>query len=182
MDLPFARVRALRHIAAAAAAWELRSVTPVPTGGAAGETGVSVRGSTMRTTGGVSADDDRFIQRLEAGTLPPVEFGHRGHLRAGFLYLRRHDFPGACVAMKRAIQVFAATVGKATLYHETLTIAYLALIAERLFEEPAALPFEAFIERYPELANREYFERYYPRGTLDLAEARATFILPRPRD
>jgi len=128
------------------------------------------------------ADDERFLAALEASTLPPADFGHRGHLRAGFLYLRRHDFPGACVAMKRAVQGFAAAQGRAGLYHETLTIAYLALIAERLAEEPAGLGFDAFMERYPELASREYFERYYPRGVLDGPETRATFVLPRPRD
>ena len=122
-----------------------------------------------------------FLTRLEAGTLPPAEFGHRGHLRAGFLYLRRHDFPGACVAMKRAIQRFAAALGKGALYHETLTVAYLALIAERLAEEPPELEFDAFLARYPELASRDYFRRYYPAGELDTPEARATFVLPRPR-
>lgn len=126
-------------------------------------------------------DDDDFLASLEAGTLLPAEFGHRGHLRAGFLYLRRHDFPGACVAMKRSIQSFAAALGKGTLYHETLTIAYLALIAERLAEEPRELGFEPFLERYPELLSIGYFRRYYPAGELDLPEARATFVLPRPR-
>ena len=127
-------------------------------------------------------EDERFLAALEAGTLPPAAFGHRGHLRAGFLYLRRHDFPDACVAMKRAVQGFAATHGRVGLYHETLTIAYLALIAERLAEEPASLPFDAFLGRYPELTSREYFERYYPRGMLDAPETKATFVLPRPRD
>ena len=127
-------------------------------------------------------DDERFLAALEAGTLPLAAFGHHGHLRAGFLYLRRYDFPGACVAMKRTIQGFAATFGRAGLYHETLTIAYLALIAERLVEEPASLEFEAFLERYPELTSREYFERYYPRGLLDAPETKTTFVLPRPRD
>lgn len=126
--------------------------------------------------------DEEFLAALEAGTLPPAQFDHRGHLRAGFLYLRRHDFPGACVAMKRAVQGFARSLGKAGLYHETLTIAYLSLIAERLADEPADLAFDRFLERYPELASRAYFERYYPRGTLDTSEARATFVLPRPRD
>jgi hypothetical protein len=125
--------------------------------------------------------DTDFLARLEAGTLPPAEFDHRGHLRAGFLYLRRHDFPGACVAMKRAIQHFAAMLGKRTLYHETVTVAYLALIAERLAEEPADLGFEAFLARYPELTSAEYFRRYYPAGELDSPEARSTFVLPRPR-
>ncbi|MBS0393366.1 MAG: hypothetical protein JSR54_02010 [Proteobacteria bacterium] len=127
------------------------------------------------------SDDREFLDRLEAGTLPPAEFDHRGHLRAGFLYLRRHDFPGACVAMKRAIQGFAARLGKSSLYHETLTIAYLALIAERLAEEAPALGFEEFLARYPELTSAEYFRRYYPAGELDTPEARATFVLPRPR-
>ena len=125
--------------------------------------------------------DAEFLAQLEAGTLPPAEFGHRGHLRAGYLYLGQHDFPSACVAMKKAIQGFATRLGKSTLYHETVTVAYLALVAERRFEEPTERAFEDFLDRYPELASREYFERYYPRGELDSPEARATFILPRPR-
>lgn len=127
-------------------------------------------------------DDDDFLHALESTTLPPAAFDHRGHLRAGFIYLRRYDFPGACVAMKSAVKGFARSLGKDGLYHETLTIAYLALMAERLVEEPADLTFDRFIERYPELASRDYFERYYPRGTLDTTEARTTFVLPRPRD
>ena len=130
----------------------------------------------------MGSGDGEFLAALEAGTLPPERFDHRGHLRAAFLYLGRHDFPGACVAMKQAIRRFAAALGKADLYHETVTIAYLALIAERLIEEPAKLDFAAFLERYPELASREYFERYYPRGVLDAPETKATFVLPRPRD
>jgi hypothetical protein len=126
-------------------------------------------------------DDATFLAELEAGTLPPAAFDHRGHLRAAFLYLRAHDFPGACVAMKGAVQGFARALGRGGLYHETLTIAYLALIAERLAEEPRDLGFERFLERYPELESREYFERYYPRGTLDAPETRTTFVLPRPR-
>ena len=131
---------------------------------------------------GRSTPDDAFLAALEAGTLPPSQFDHRGHLRAGFLYLRRHDFPGACVAMKGAVQGFARALGKTGPYHETLTVAYLSLIAERLADEPAELAFDRFLERYPELESRAYFERYYPRGTLDTPEARATFVLPRPRD
>lgn len=127
-------------------------------------------------------DDAEFLAALESARLPPSLFDHRGHLRAAFLYLRREDFPGACVAMKRAIQGFAASLGKGGLYHETLTIAYLALIAERLAEEPSDLGFDEFLRRYPELEDRRYLERYYPRGSLDTPESRHTFVLPRPRD
>lgn len=127
-------------------------------------------------------DDAEFLAALESARLPAALFDHRGHLRAAFLYLKREDFPGACVAMKRAIRGFAASHGKAGLYHETLTIAYLALIAERLAEEPPGIAFDAFLRRYPELEDRAYFERYYPRGTLDAPETRRTFVLPRPRD
>ena len=129
----------------------------------------------------MSASDQDFLAALEGTTLPAAEFTHRAHVRAGFLYLHRHDFPGACVAMKRAIQGFAASLGKATLYHETMTIAYLALIAERLADEPPGIAFDAFMERYPELLSMEYFRSYYPAGELDAPEARATFVLPRPR-
>ncbi|MEI6457917.1 MAG: hypothetical protein WCP04_03195 [Pseudomonadota bacterium] len=125
--------------------------------------------------------DASFLAALEAGTLPPEAFGHRGHLRAGFLYLGRLDFPEACVAMKRAIVGFAARLGKGTLYHETLTVAYLALIAERRADEPADILFDTFMAQYPELQDVAYFRRYYPAGVLEAAETRRTFILPRPR-
>jgi len=126
-------------------------------------------------------NDDVFLASLEDGSLSPQDFGHRAHLRAGFLYLRRHDFPSACVAMKRAITGFAGRIGKASLYHETLTIAFLALLAERRADEPQDIDFEVFMSRYPELEDLNYFRRYYPAGTLDSPESRQTFILPRPR-
>jgi hypothetical protein len=127
-------------------------------------------------------DDESFLAALEATTLPPAQFDHRGHLRAAFLYLRRHDFPGACVAMKASIRAYARALGAHGLYHETMTVAYLSLVAERLAGEGPEIGFERFLARYPELASRAYFERYYPRGTLDTDEARTTFVLPRPRD
>lgn len=142
---------------------------------------MSPQPSSLDPPPGTYADDAAFLAALEAATLPPAHFDHRGHLRAAFLYLRREDFPGACVAMKRAIRTFAASLGKSGLYHETLTIAYLALIAERLDEEPAELGFDDFLRRYPELEDRAFLERYYPRGSLDAPETRRTFVLPRPR-
>jgi hypothetical protein len=129
----------------------------------------------------LAAADAAFLTALEGATLAPADFGHRAHLRAAFLYLGLHDFPGACVAMKRAIQGFAARLGKSTLYHETLTVAYLALVAERRAAESASIGFEEFVGRYPELLERAYLERYYPPGDLDSPAARATFVLPRPR-
>lgn len=125
--------------------------------------------------------DDTFLEALETGSLAPQLFDHRAHLRAGFLYLGRHDFPSACVAMKRAIVGFATRHGKASLYHETLTVAYLALLAERRADEPADIPFDEFLARYPELEDVAYFRRYYPAGSLDGPDSRQTFLLPRPR-
>ncbi len=126
-------------------------------------------------------EDAAFLDALETGALTPSNFDHRAHLRAGFLYLARHDFPSACVAMKCTIVGFAARHGKASLYHETLTVAYLALIAERRADEPAHVRFDDFMARYPELEDMAYFRRYYPAGSLDDPDARRTFFLPRPR-
>ncbi len=125
--------------------------------------------------------DDAFLEALESGSLAPQDFDHRAHLRAGFLYLGRYDFPAACVAMKNAIIGFATRHGKASLYHETLTVAYLALLAERRGEESSDIGFDDFLVRYPELEDVAYFRRYYPAGSLDSVESRRTFVLPRPR-
>ncbi|HUX68844.1 MAG TPA: hypothetical protein VMV31_15265 [Terriglobales bacterium] len=75
--------------------------------------------------------DDEFLARFEAGNLDGAAFHHRDHVRMAFLYLSRYPvweaIPRFCAALRR----FAAAQGKPTLYHETITWAFLLLIHER---------------------------------------------------
>ena len=73
-------------------------------------------------------NDAAFLAGLEACTLPDTEFGHTGHVRAGYLYLKSMDYAAALVKIRSVIRNYAAALGKPERYHETITVAYLSLI------------------------------------------------------
>ncbi len=121
--------------------------------------------------------DDDFLAALEDTSLPDEAFRHRDHLRADYLYLRRDGFAGAVGSMSAALRRFAASRGKAERYHETVTIAFLALINERLAASGEPGSFEAFLARHPEIAERGLLTRYYRPETLGSETARRSFVL-----
>ncbi len=121
--------------------------------------------------------DDEFLAALEDTSLPDAAFRHRDHLRAAYLYLRRDGFTQAVAGMSAALRRFAASRGKAERYHETVTIAFLALINERLASSGDPGSFDAFISRHPEIAERDLLTRYYRPETLASENARRSFVL-----
>ncbi|MCB1487434.1 MAG: hypothetical protein KDJ88_08245 [Bauldia sp.] len=126
-------------------------------------------------------DDAEFLSMLEAATLAPADFNHRAHVRAGFLILgEAPSFGAALDRMERAIRHFAKAHGKEGLYHETITVAFMALINARR----VAQPFEdwpAFATANPDLFEPGLLDRYYPKGFLASPAARAAFHLPEVR-
>jgi hypothetical protein len=131
-------------------------------------------------------DDALFAAFLDC-TLPPAQLGHPEHVRLAYLFLRRHpDFGDAAVAFRSALRRYVTAVGAADRYHETLTWAYLALIAERIERDGQGIAdSHQFIARWPELIDHRA-------GALaavyDVAEvtasplARRVFVLPGRRD
>lgn len=126
--------------------------------------------------------DADFIAQLESCSLPEVEFNHTAHVRAGYLYLRRHKFPQALALMCTAIAAFSASLGRADRYHETITIGYMALIHERMRSRGDGSSWSEFKDQNPELFRKDILLDYYPRELLESAEARARLVLvPIPR-
>jgi hypothetical protein len=121
--------------------------------------------------------DGDFLAALEDASLPDEDFRHRDHLRAAYLYLRRDGFAGAIAATSAALRRFAASRGKPDRYHETMTVAFLALINERLQAEGDPGSFEVFVARHPELADKSLLQRYYRAETLASDRARRAFVL-----
>lgn len=134
---------------------------------------------------------DDLLKALEDCALPAAALDHRAHVQAGFAYLQRHGYAGALDAMARALARFAAHHGKAGLYHQTVTAAFLALIHERMAEDLLAqgaaialdgareLDWDGFAARHPELFAPDLLTRYYSRDTLRSDLARRCFVLPR---
>jgi hypothetical protein len=121
--------------------------------------------------------DDAFLAALEDCTLPKEAFNHAGHIRAGYLYLSRHPFGTALEMIKTAIQRYAASLGVPDLYHETITVAYMALINQHLADWRGPTTWEAFAAGNPGLFDKDLLARFYREDTLKSPRAKRMFVL-----
>jgi hypothetical protein len=133
---------------------------------------------------------DELIKQFEDGTTPAATFHHADHVRLAFEYLRRYPALEALEKFSAALQRFAAAQGKARLYHETITWAYLLLIRERqaragcaqtsCAQTSPAQTWEEFAERNADLLiwRGGVLATLYRQETLDSDLARRTFVLP----
>jgi hypothetical protein len=121
--------------------------------------------------------DAEFLAALESATLSEAEFNHAGHIRAAWLYLRQGSFPEALARMSGTLRNYAAAHGKPDRYHETITVAYLALINERLLLRGDDGGWQGFLEQNHELLDRHLLTHYYRPETLASPTARRVFIL-----
>jgi hypothetical protein len=124
-------------------------------------------------------NDEDFLRALESCELPEQEFGHTAHVRAAYLYLRGEYFAAALERTCRAIRAYAAHLGRPDKYHETMTVAYVALIQQHMSERGQSGGWTAFARDNPELLNKSLLKEYYPAEQLNSAAARKIFLLPR---
>lgn len=129
----------------------------------------------------VLRDDIDFARRFERLELDPATFGHREHVRAAYGLLAATPFAEATQRYVATLRALTAAVPDKL--HLTVTIAFLALIAERMHapgvETAADLEgFEAFAAAHPELLSPDALAPHYTRGRLDSPLARRVFLLP----
>lgn len=131
----------------------------------------------MRLTPGEAA----LVSAFEACTLPPARFGHREHLLCGWAFLQEAPFLEAAVRFTRSLRRFAEAAGASGKYHETLTLALLALLHERMGGPEEG--FDAFLARAPELLadwRGVLRARGYGEALLATEAARTGLVLPAP--
>lgn len=125
--------------------------------------------------------DEEFLRALESCELPQGDFGHAAHVRAAYLYLRQaEDFAAALVRIRRAIRNYASHLGQPGRYHETITVAYLALIQQHICERGHGGEWPVFALDNPELLRPGLLREFYPQAQLESEMARNVFLLPRP--
>jgi hypothetical protein len=122
-----------------------------------------------------SPDLDQFMR----GDVDAAAFPHREHVRMGFEMLRRYDYIESVYRFSRILQAMAARAGKPQAFHQTVTVAFLSLIAERASSGEHA-DFDAFIRANPQLLDRSAITRRYPSEQLASDVARRSFLLPEP--
>jgi hypothetical protein len=125
------------------------------------------------------ATDCPDLERFVRGEVDAAQFPHREHLRMAFEMLRRHDFAETVLHYSRALRALTQRAGKPEAFHQTVTVAFLALIAERM-AAGGAEDFAAFARQHPELLEKSLLSRWYRPERLASAAARRTFLLPEP--
>jgi hypothetical protein len=129
--------------------------------------------------------NDEIIRRFESGNVPESGFHHADHVRLAFAYLRSYPVLSAVEKFSAALKQFAAACGKTQLYNETITWAYIFLIAERIARSGVEkLDWDHFAEENPDLLVRKngILTRYYEDATLKSDFARHTFVFPDKRE
>lgn len=122
---------------------------------------------------------ERELAAFESGALDPGAFDHAAHVRMAFAMTGRHAFDEALVRYGAALRRLCASVGKPEKYHMTVTVAFLALVAERQIDHPDE-SWEAFAARNAELLRRDCLDGWYDRSVIASERARRTFVLPEP--
>jgi hypothetical protein len=123
--------------------------------------------------------DAEFLDALERCLLPEDLFNHAGHVRAGYLYLCQAGFAVALDRLSRSIRAYASHHGQPGRYHETVTVAYLALIQQHLAERGDGGGWQEFARQNPELSDPGLLREFYSQAELDSPLARRVFVLPR---
>lgn len=125
----------------------------------------------------MSGAPDVELLRFIRGEVDPRAFPHGEHVRMGFEMLRRHDFAETCLHYSAALRAMTARIGKPEAFHQTVTIAFLAVIAERL-KAGGQTEFAAFAAANPDLMTKSVLARWYSPERLGSDAARTTFLLP----
>jgi hypothetical protein len=140
--------------------------------------------------------DDEFLTAFEAAAFTRADWTHEAHIRMAWLYLMRYPAPEALDRVRNGIQKLNAKIGSTTAaqskmrcitlaprpgtstgYHETITVAFVRVIAGRLEKNE---DFATFRKRNPDLfdRSRSVLLRHYTRERLHSPEAQNTFVEP----
>jgi hypothetical protein len=126
---------------------------------------------------------DLVAQFLDA-SLPRAQWTHQAHLRVGAWHVDRFGADQALARLRAAIRRLNDAHGTANTptsgYHETVTAAYVTLIAAFLIATDAATPLDDRVERLlaGPLADRAVLLRFWSRDTLMSPAARAAWVAP----
>jgi hypothetical protein len=123
--------------------------------------------------------DDDFLAAFEDTTLPRHEWTHSAHLRMAFLLLTGEpDIEVTLPIIRRRIQAYNKAHGNPGGYHETVTVAFVRLVANAFRDLPAGAGFTEFCATQRDLFAADVLLNFYSREVLYSPKARAVFVEP----
>ncbi len=138
----------------------------------------------MSVTPTPSLPIEDLARQFLARTLPKPAWTHQAHLRVGAWHVDRFGAAQALPRLRDGIRRLNDAHGTANTptggYHETVTAAYVALIAAFLAAADATLPLDAKIDQMlaSPLADRAALLRFWSKDRLMSPDARAAWVDP----
>jgi len=146
----------------------------------------------------IGLSDEEFLRQFETSTLPYAHWTHRAHLRVGYLYVTRLGLTEAIPKVAAGIRAYNQAQGivdtPTSGYHETMTVAWLHLVAAMIAEYGPTgtiengvesgmpvrglTPAEQFLEAQTQLREKKLLRLFYSRARLCSPEAKSTFVPP----
>jgi hypothetical protein len=127
-------------------------------------------------------DDCTLLAQFGSTELPLDQWNHRLHVRIVFLHLLESPFSEALANFRAALRSYneAHSVPDhlASGYHETLTVAWFALIAARFAQSREITDSNSFCGAFPELLDRALLRRFYSADRITTWMAKREFVPP----
>ena len=118
-----------------------------------------------------------LLARFLRDEVDPGSFPHADHVRVAFEMLRRFGFAASVFLYSDGLRKTAARAGRPEAYHETITMAFLALVNERM-SGSSYLNHDAFRAENEDLYDKAVLRNWYPEAVLASEFARRVFLLP----
>ena len=124
--------------------------------------------------------DEEFIRRFNDCTLPAESFHHADHIRLVWLYLERYSVLETLERFCSGLKRFATANGRARLYHETISWAYVFVIHERVQRFGDSQSWPEFAAANADLFDwqNSILKSLYQDATLRSELGRRVFVLP----
>jgi hypothetical protein len=121
--------------------------------------------------------DAEFLEIFERGGFPGNGFPHLAHLRMAWLYVTSIGPDAAIPKAADGIRNLALQNNVPTLYHDTLTRAWVYVVAAAI-EHSSSTTFTGFIEGHPRLLDKHLLLEHYTKDVLTSPRARETWVAP----
>src|SRR5579863_6845054 len=121
--------------------------------------------------------DTEFLAVFERGGFPGNGFPHRAHLRMAWLYVKNLGPEQAIDKAAVGIRNLAQQNGVPTLYHDTITRAWVYAVAAAMGHS-SSTTFTGFIDEHPRLLDKHLLLEHYTKDVLTSPAARAAWVAP----
>jgi hypothetical protein len=127
----------------------------------------------------INADIEALVRSFEDGSLPRSEWTHASHLLVALWYLSRHPRDQATRLMRDGVRRYNALHGRLGAYHETITLAWVAVIGRFLARADGHRPVsELAVALIESCGDKDHLLRYYSEEVLMSDAARQSWVPP----